>query len=65
MLGKRQAAVNAGAVVDVGLVGRSALATPAGSGGARDGPLVSSFQRLRSPCFPPVSPCYLFLEKSM
>jgi len=50
MLGKRQAAVNAGAVVDVDLVGRSALATP---GGARDRPLVSSFQRLRSPCFPP------------
>ena len=32
MLGKRQAAVNAGAVVDVNLVGRSALATPAGFG---------------------------------
>ena len=50
MLGKRQAAVNAGAVVDVDLVGRFG-AGDAGRFGRSSGPAPRFlFPRLRSPC---------------
>ena len=62
MLGKRQAAVNAGAVVDVDLVGRSAWGR-AGQAGTSPWFFVSKDSGL--PVFLPVSPCYLCLEESI